>query len=61
MPNDEENEEKVINNYEKGKKERNIQKKKSSLYEKEFDKQYKKPKKLIYREKKLSHFERNFF
>ncbi|SBS96412.1 Plasmodium exported protein (Pm-fam-a like), unknown function [Plasmodium malariae] len=66
-----ESEEKITNNEEYDKnvttkkrkeiKKTNIQSKRSSLYKKEFDKQYNKQKKLIYRGKKLSHFERNFF
>ncbi|SBS92755.1 Plasmodium exported protein (Pm-fam-a like), unknown function [Plasmodium malariae] len=66
-----ESEEKLTNNEEYDKnvttkkrkeiKKTNIQSNRSSLYKKEFDKQYKKQKKLIYRGKKLSHFERNFF
>ncbi|SBT85739.1 Plasmodium exported protein, unknown function [Plasmodium malariae] len=61
ITNDEEYDKKVTTNKRKGIKKTNIQSERSSLYKKEFDKQYKKQKKLIYRGKKLSHFERNFF
>ncbi|SBT85765.1 Plasmodium exported protein, unknown function [Plasmodium malariae] len=61
ITNDEEYDKKVTTNKRKGIKKTNIRSKRCSLYKKEFDKQYKKQKKLIYRGKKLSHFERNFF
>ncbi|KAI4839238.1 hypothetical protein MKS88_001782 [Plasmodium brasilianum] len=61
ITNDEEYDKKVTTNKRKGIKKTNIQSERSSLYKKEFDKQYKKQKKLIYRGKKLSHFEKKFF